>query len=284
MSDQTVTVEAGAPLLDRGTLPNQIPGQSVENWSWLVTAWPSCGEASIVLTRTGPPSDFLPAEVEWDNVGRSVRRSRSTLRRYLVHNGLGYMPTLTFRYAPATVSGLNAAVKGFQRRLVRAGVDEANLWVPERGEKRGRLHVHMAVAWWADRGAVEVCDRCAVPGLRKVRSDIPQAGSFCIGCMWGHGFVGAPSEAVGDPRGLAVYVSKYAAKDLGLADRRKGSNRYHPRVGFQPANVQWASSSMRRARRRLHELVGQELEVVALHEVVEEWEAPPTFVANWAVA
>jgi len=237
-----------------------------------------------VLTRTGDPPDVSTTDVQWDNVGRSVRRSRSRLRRYLVHNRLGYMFTPTFRHEPATLSGVNAAVQGFQRRLVRAGVDEANLWVPERGSKGDRLHLHMAVGWWAERGAVEVCDRCAVPGLRKVRADIPPAGSFCIGCMWGHGFVGAPTEAVGDPKGLAVYVSKYAAKDLdGLGE--KGRNRYHPRVGYQPESVQWVSSSPRRARRRIEQLAGrQAVEVVGLHEVVEDWEAPPTFVASWEVS
>jgi hypothetical protein len=236
-----------------------------------------------VLVRIGDDDLDRPLiDVEWDNLGRSVRRSKSALRRYLLHNNLGHMPTLTFRHAPESLRGVGAAMTLFTRTLMRHGLDGPWLWVPEAGHVHGRLHVHMAVNWWSERGAVEVCERCATDSLAKVRSDVPPAGSLCIGCMWGHGFVGAPSEAVGDPRALAGYVSKYAAKSLGLVAGEQRHDRYHVRRGFQPEAVQWVSTSHDRGLRRLRELVGPgALDTVALHEIVEDWEAPPCFASTW---
>jgi len=236
------------PLLDKGTLKNEIPGQSVRfsaflassssgqkrglsdlGFSYQLVAFPTAGEASIrVVPRSEPWGD---SDRDNDNLGRSIRRSRSALRRFCVHNRLGFMATLTFRNDPTQEKAVVAAVRLFLRRLRYAGVDQPYGWVIERG-KKGRLHVHFACDWWASSGAVEVCDRCAVAGLRAVRTDIPGRDAFCIGCLWGQGFVGAPSVCIGDPRGVAVYVSKYAAQDFGLSE--SGKNRYHVPRGHQP--------------------------------------------------
>lgn len=270
------------PLLDRGTLNDESPGKGLGRDGSLarfqVVAFPTAGEASIRLIGGG--SAELPPRPE-DHVARSVRRSRSTLRRFCVHNGLGYMPTLTFRHDPASRSAVCVAVGRFLRRLRYRGVDEPFSWVIERGEKDGRLHVHFACNWWGRVEAVEVCERCATPGLRRVRSDIPPSSSFCVGCIWGNGFVGRPSECVGDPRGVAVYVSKYAAKELNFES--PGLNRYHVPRGYQPPEVRYGSFRFEQASRRLSEYFDpMTLEVTALHELLEdEWKGPPLWSFRW---
>ena len=276
-------VTAGVPLLDQGTHKNQIPGQRVGNGPYKVVLWPSCNEATIQL-RIARPERLKPSDKslvqENENLDRSVRRSGAVVRRYSVHNGLGYMFTQTFKNDPGTASGLDAAVKGFVRRLVRAGVDEPYLWVAEKGSKRGRLHVHFLCEWWDRLQAVEVCDVCAVPNLRKVRADIPPAGSFCVGCLWGHGYVGRPSEAVGDPRKAAGYVSKYVGKDLaGLVEAYK--NRYHCARGHQPEPMRAGFFSYLDALLALSDHAGEALQGFALHDEVEDWKAPPTWAIRW---
>lgn len=192
------------------------------------------------------------------------------------------MPTLTFRFDPLQVSSVHAAMRLFLKRLKYLGIDEAYAWVIERGEENGRLHVHFACRWWARLGAVEVCERCATEGLRKVRSDIPKAGTFCVGCLWGHGFVGAPSECIGDPRGVAIYVSKYAAKELGWK-KGSGANRYHVPRGYQPPVERFGSRSFDRALVRLGRVVDlSRAEVTVLHELLaEDWHGPPLWSFRW---
>lgn len=278
MFDPHVTAQGAVPLLDRGTLNDEIPGQGVESGAFRLTVWPTCGEAvaQYAPLRDEPPPEG--SEVDWDNLGRSVRRSRGALRRYNVHNGLGYMPTLTFRNAPDSMRGVNAAMSLFRRRVRYVVGDEPWLWVPERG-KKGRLHVHYAVGWWERLAAVEVCERCASPSLSKVRSDVPDAGSFCIGCLWGHGWVGRPSEAVGDPRALAGYVSKYVGKDLvGLV--APGANRYRVARGHQPEAMRGRVESWRAAVGILRRVSSGGV-VQALHDEIESWEGPPTWTVTW---
>jgi hypothetical protein len=194
------------------------------------------------------------------------------------------MPTLTFRRDPLSRRGVAHAVDLFRRRLIAHGVDEPYSWVVERGEKNNRLHVHYACEWWGRLGAVEVCERCATPGLRRVRSDIPKLGTFCVGCIWGNGFVGRPSECIGDPKGVAVYVSKYAAKELGLADV-KGSNRYHVPVGYQPPVTRLGSATFDRSVRSVTGVADlSSLECIGLHELVEDWKGPPLWSFRWDVS
>lgn len=210
---------------------------------------------------------------------RSVRRSKASLRRFCVHNGLGYMPTLTFAHEPEDEAGIRWAMKEFQRKLRRLGIYGPNVWVTERGKKLGRLHVHYACNWYHELGAVEVCERCALPALRAKRSNLPPAGSLCVGCIWGHGFVGAPTEAVGDPRGLSAYVSKYAAEDFDLGV--PGRNRYHVSRGDQPPFVYRGADSEEYLRAVVSSLAGSPVEWLALHEVVDEWRGPNTWVGRW---
>lgn len=270
------------PLLDKGTLHDESPGRRLAFDGSLarfqVVAFPTAGEASIRYVGGG--SAELPPRPE-DHVARSVRRSRSTLRRFCVHNGLGYMPTLTFRRAPSSRAAVCVAVERFRRRLRYRGVNEPFSWVIERGEKDGRLHVHFACSWWGRLGAVEVCERCATAGLRRVRSDIPPSSSFCVGCIWGNGFVGRPDQRIGDPRAVAMYVSKYAAKELNFDTA--GVNRYHVPTGYQPPEVRFGSFRFEEASQRLGEFFDPlTLEVSALHQLLEdEWKGPPLWSYRW---
>ena len=171
------------------------------------------------------------------------------------------------------------AMRLFIRRLRYVVGDQPWLWVPERGAK-GRLHVHFANGWWEEAGAVEVCERCASPSLVKVRSDVPPAGSFCIGCLWGHGWVGRPSEGVGDSRAVAAYVSKYVGKELvGLV--APGASRYRVARGHQPQSVRGRVGSLREAVGVLGLVSGSKGVLVPLHDVVEGWEGPPTWSVTW---
>jgi len=199
------------------------------------------------------------------------------------------MPTFTYRDARQSLGQITQDLRLFRYRLIRAEWWDGPstfpyLWTPERGKKgTHRLHVHMGVEWWGRLGCVEVCDRCATSNLRKKRSDIPAAGSHCVGCIWQHGFVGAPSEGTGDPRALAGYVSKYVGKDLGdLLD--KGQQRYRVGEGFQPEAVRdHGGDNLVRALMTVAERFGVEVEDlgwIALHDVVEGWEAPPTWVVR----
>ena len=288
------------PLLDKGTLKKQSAGQSVRfsaskasppdhlqqgvrglGYRFQVVAFPTAGEASIRVTPSG--YRWADREDDEDNLARSVRRSKSALRRFCVHNRLGYMMTLTFRNDPSFEKSVVVAVTLFLKRLRYLGVDQPYGWVIERGSK-GRLHVHFACNWWASLGAVEVCDKCARSVLRATRSDIPPAGSFCIGCIWGQGFVGAPSECIGDPRGVALYVSKYAAADFGFSE--SGKNRYHVPRGHQPPIVRHGAYTFDTAVTVLGRAldVGR-AEVTAVHEIEGiDWHGPQLWTFRWDLA
>jgi hypothetical protein len=292
--------EPRVPLLDKGTLKEQSPGQSVRfsaseafppplpkqgvrgvGYRFQVVAFPTAGEASVRVTPLG--ERWADRDEEEDNLARSVRRSKSALRRFCVHNRLGYMMTLTFRNDPSFEKTVVVAVRLFLKRLRYLGVDQPYGWVIERG-KGGRLHVHFACNWWGSSGAVEVCQGCARAALRAARSDIPPKGSFCIGCIWGQGFVGAPSECIGDPRGVALYVSKYAAADFGFSVA--GMNRYHVPRGHQPPVVRHGAYTFESAVR----LLGRSLdvgraEVTAVHDIEGiDWHGPQLWTFRWEIA
>jgi hypothetical protein len=285
MAFEARVADTRVPLLDKGTLNKQSPGQSTRFSASLsrfqVVAYPTAGEASI--RQVGSPDAHRLDPVDEDHLVRSIRRSRSAIRRFCVHNGLGYMATLTFRNPPSLERSVQKAIELFLKRLRYAGVADSYAWVLERGEARGRLHVHFACRWWGELGAVEVCEKCASAGLRAVRLDIPPPGSFCIGCMWGQGFVGAPSECIGDPRGVAIYVSKYAAKALGF--KEGAVNRYHVPRGYQPPVERFGSYTFEMAVERLASSVDLSCAgVTVLHELLgEEWHGPPLWSFRWSV-
>ena len=136
------------PLLDKGTLKKQSAGQSVRfsaskasppdhlqqgvrglGYRFQVVAFPTAGEASIRVTPSG--YRWADREDDEDNLARSVRRSKSALRRFCVHNRLGYMMTLTFRNDPSFEKSVVVAVTLFLKRLRYLGVDQPYGWVIE---------------------------------------------------------------------------------------------------------------------------------------------------------
>jgi hypothetical protein len=245
-----VAAEDPSPYLIGGHI-SAIPGQApppiranVKPARYLVTAHLTCREATIVAmpgSSSGAGWEGMSeADRADDNHRRVARRSNGILRRYHVFNGLAHIVTLTFRDEPPDYSQVSGILQQFRRRLVRAGIAPEAEYpytvAPEWGSRTGRLHLHMSVSWWADVGAVEVCEVCATDGLRAKRADIPPAGSLCVGCIWGLGFVGRPLPEAADPRSSAAYAGKaarYAAKDAS-APRVFGRNSYRRSKGFNP--------------------------------------------------
>jgi hypothetical protein len=244
-----------------------------------------------------------------DNTRRSVGRAKGSLRRYCVHNGLTDMLTLTYARERVGTDRVGDDLRHFRRRLNRAWVDRGaghstrspgkcseqppaivpilgDRWpygvVIEWGTARGRLHLHMAVAWWKASGAVEVCERCATPALRAKRA-VPAADAFCVGCLWGHGFVGSPQEdeVTDDPRQVASYISKYASKSFDGEGRRPGQQAYRVAEGFQPVFERSGAWSVEDAVDRASVRMGAAPAVQPWHEMVSNWDAPPVWGLLW---
>lgn len=308
MPPAAADVGAGAPLLDRGTQLAHFPGQSAffgEQKSgpqgtgsrYFVKLWPSCKEGSITMrssaTASTPEVDPETGEVlsdvgpdTADTTRRSSSRAKASLRRYCLHNGLTHMPTLTYAYAASSVDGVANDVRLFRRKLNRqpwfaAAYPDGRwpyAWVPEEGSLRKRLHLHMAVGWWDELRCVEVCQRCARAKLREKR-EVPPAGSHCIGCVWGRGFVGAPSEGNGDPRKLSAYISKYVSKSF--EEGRLAGQRYRVAEGFQPTPEVHGAGDLADAFRMATVTMGERPMVEALHENVRGWDGPPVWTLRW---
>jgi hypothetical protein len=198
------------------------------------------------------------------------------------------MPTLTYATPASSIDQISEDVRNLRRRLLRAAWGPAEpfpyLWAMERG-KQGteRLHVHMAVgSWWTEAGCVEVCQTCSTAALRSKRgTTLASAGWACWGCLWGEGFVGAPSEGTNDPAALAGYVSKYVGKSLG-DDLAAGRQTYRVGEGFRPKPLRLEVESMAAAGAQLHELAGDsELTITALHEKYSDWAGPATWTIRW---
>jgi hypothetical protein len=323
-SVQTDRAGERRPLLDRGTeLSHSHTGEGKSRVN--VKIWPSCGEGTITLARnrparpasvdgdTGEVLEDVAVEVSSiDNTRRAVGRAKGNLRRYCVHSALTHMLTLTYRNERVGTELIGGDLLHFRRRLNRAWVDRGaghstrsdpkcseqpspivpilgERWpyatVIEWGTAKGRLHLHMAVAWWKASGAVEVCERCATPALRAKRA-VPAAGAFCVGCLWGHGFVGEPQEdeRTDDPRRLASYLSKYASKAFDDERRRPGQHAYRVAEGFQPVPERAGAWSVEDATDRASVRMGAAPTVEALHETVPGWDGPPVWSMRWEVS
>jgi len=202
------------------------------------------------------------------------------------------MPTLTYRHERLGTERIGDDLRHFRRRLnrawVRRGSGESILgdrWpyasVIEWGTVKGRLHLHMAVGWWQGSGAVEVCERCATRALRAKRA-VPSADAFCVGCAWGHGFVGEPQgdERTDDPRRLASYLSKYASKAFDEG-RMPGQQAYRVAEGFQPVPERAGAWSVEDGVDRASVRMGAAPIVEALHETVTGWDGPPVWSMRW---
>jgi hypothetical protein len=185
-----------------------------------------------------------------------VRRAVGNLRRYAAHNKLSEMMTLTYETEPP-LDEVSRHLEHFWRRWCRATGRQIPPYVivPEWGPANGRLHLHAGINWWAELEAVEVCDCCARPALRCKRT-IPPAGCLCVGCLWGHGFVGAPERLDAKHWQLSAYLAKYLAKDM---DRQLfGHQRYRVAKGFQPRPTVLRRRSVEEARQGMLEAFGGE--------------------------
>lgn len=245
----------------------KVPGR------WSVKVWPSCAEASVsfVKERRDSVAPVLGLEARgWEvaparwrelvaaaetNEDRAVRRARTEVRRYNRHNELWQFVTLTFGADPPQFDSLSEVMDAFWKRFRAATGRErgAYLWVPEWGKVNGRLHIHLAVPWWEELRCVEVCDRCDRYGVLDrfarhragVGSGVCSAG-LCLGCLWGHGFVGRPLGDSGeaqdnkDGRALSRYLTKYMVKDLGGVG---GRQRYRAAQGRKPTPVVFDADS-----------------------------------------
>ena len=255
--------DAGALLLDIGTNSRLIPRQE----GWQVTAWPTCSEASISVAkaRSGYVDFAAPFEKqmgsEWRGGGSHdtpdevrVRQGKTAIRRFGRHNGLTELPTFTYAEVPS-LSLVSGHIERFwiKWKAATGRPIPAYMWVPEWGKKEGRLHIHMGVSFWSELNCTEVCAACDKFEVLKKFPRLLTGKELCIGCLWGHGFVGRP-ESNADGRGLAGYLAKYIAKDLGevtfdpQTGRKRddvgvpfGGHRYHLSRGHKPAPVRvWA--------------------------------------------
>jgi hypothetical protein len=214
---------------------------------------------------------------------RSSERSKRVLGRFVRHHQLHELWTLTIRPGDVLLSeeqaATNRALKEFFARFKRRVGESPGPYVlvEEFGKVNGWRHFHSGADWGRRFGAVEVCDVCALPALRRVRSDIPPAGSVCIGCLWGHGFVGRPFVREG--AGLGPYLSKYLVSDV-VGGGSLGANRYRVSAGFKPpAPEQIEASSFDDARRQITRAFGVPFDWWDSVEV--ERDMPRTVIGNW---
>ncbi len=250
------------------------------------SVWPTCGEASLYVRQShrGAFGDSGPVDPV-EAAKRDARRARTTIRRYVRHNGLPEVITLTFGGVVPALDEVSGILGFFWRRWCRRTGEPvpAYVVVPEWGKRSDRLHLHMAADWWRRLGAVEVCDRCARPALRRVRRDIPPAGSFCIGCLWGHGFVGRPEEDITRPESVAAYCAKYVSKDLEEGGHlRLGAHRFRTAKGYAPEAVKLEGSSFPELYDAVVSMMGGEEPAWRWNSAdADDFKGPPTVVLGW---
>lgn len=200
---------------------------------------------------------------------RSAARARSKIRRYAMANGLNRIVTLTQRCSRCDGAGENRAcvcpegperssdrdtamreARNLIRRLRRRlGRSEPLLFVVEH-HRDGVWHLHMLtrlampLAWWQR--------------------------------MWGLGFVHPGRDARGDADRAAAYAAKYVQKSLEAGYYRHS---YEVTRGFTPKPLRTLVESVEDALEALDAAFGWcDPEVVALHEVVDGWAAPRTWM------
>jgi len=289
---------------------HELTKTSAGSGFWSVKVWPTCGEASLTW-RPQKKVDVVQALVEnfavfkdevrlrapgsvEDNEDRAVRRARSAVRRYSRHNGLNQMVTFTFAGDVPEFNSLSEVVANFWKRWERrAGRRRgAYVWVPEWGKVTGRLHIHMAVPWWRELNCVEVCPRCdRYDVLSSAGRGVPR-NYLCVGCCWGHGFVGRPLDDEGevetneDGRSLSRYLSKYMAKDLG-SELTCGQQRYRCAEGFAPTCVDELVESpdegvsMACDNLGLLSPIGGQSPIMYVTRPTETWNGPPIVLLDW---
>lgn len=89
--------------------------------------------------------------------------------------------------------------------------------------------------------------------------------------LWGLGFVHPGRDGAGDAVKAAGYAAKYVGKAL---DTGSGVHSYTVARGHQPREFRGDAETIGEAIDAIDAVFGWDVEVVALHEVVEGWPGP----------
>ncbi len=196
------------------------------------------------------------------NEKRAHRRAVKSVRQYCVRWGLTKMWTFTFKEAQWDKNQVKAHMNSFlmRWRTLNGGKAFPYLYVLELHPKGHGYHVHVAV-----------------PG--GMFTDF-----FQLRRTWGHGRIRFDEnnrhsgESRNDARRLAVYLSKYLAKDLN-GDHVHGEHRYEPAQGFDVQTTRRWFTTFREAVEYLsHRVTGERFVEVWSDYEVEGWPGPPTWL------
>jgi hypothetical protein len=195
---------------------------------WCVSICAAAGEATI--TYRGPRSRPRRGGTGQRERSRrsSAARSRRTLVRYVVANGLSTFVVLTLARELVNVDAVRRKLRSSLAYLRCAFAGERFPWayVLESGRLRGRLHAHLFV---------------------------PRFDPVLLGQAWPYGWVGLRKLAGKKDRSAAAL---YVAKDF--EDVGAGRHRYEVSPGFAPEVVRARSKTQSEAFRLAVDLLGRE--------------------------
>lgn len=196
------------------------------------------------------------------NEHRAHGRAQKAVRQYCVRWGLTKMWTFTFKTAQWDKKQVKAYMNEFlmRWRQLNGGKPFPYLYVIELHPEGHGYHVHVAV-----------------PG--GMFTDF-----FQLRRVWGHGRIRFDKnnrhsgESRNDARRLAVYLSKYLAKDLN-DDHCKGEHRYEPAQGFDVQTIRRWFATFKEAEDFLHFRVeGEKFVQVWSDYEIDDWHGPPTWL------
>ena len=270
----------------------------------LVRLIPSCGEATatwipdtpadprrVVNLATGEISEAasmwsqLP-ELDRDllNHGRSIGRSSTEMRRFMVHNRLTKMWVITWEEScectPETARARGRDVAAFIKRLRRdffRGRDFPYLYGLEKHPGGHGWHCNVFLQdVFIDKHQMQ---RCWGKG-NVYYTDFTKDAKDCFGREIGsaprRGASGAGRIARRGARRAAAYGAKYGSKDWGTDSMGKGAHRYERAEGFSPKVIVKRFTTFSEAERWLsaHPSYGR-LEFEWLSSSMDEWPGPP---------
>ncbi len=280
------------PSLEPATL---FPEAPVGRRAWRLTAFPQCGEATLVYSDgtaprrrlkvaapfVGEPHTWLyldtgevaPPPDEERARQEAGRRARKTLRRFCVANLLTTMVTLTFAQGSHDRQSVLDAMAAFvERWQAHVGRTFPYAYVLEKHPQGHGWHIHVACRGRTTHRALML--------------------------LWGNGIVweddgrGKASRWQGmasaiKARCIAGYLAKYLVKSMDT-DREKGARRFSTAHGFQPDEVRMGARDLREAEEALLLVAGPT--VSALNVVWASppagpeslWKGPPTVTVEWS--
>jgi hypothetical protein len=234
---------------------------STRRFVWSVSAYRKAREGVITLQEIDPsprvPSGKPPDPERSER--EAARRAKTKVRRLCVANGLDRLWTVTYATEPESEAQIVRDVAVMMRRLHHRFPKWRYLYVIERGEKSGRLHVHFATNVF-----------------------VPKA---VVASTWDHGFVDVRRITTGrggDPRVAARYLSKYVAKASDDGRRERSRRRFVPSLGLLLDCVKSQHNDYYEAERALAVLVGGgPPQHVWRSSETSDWRGPPCTVAFW---